>query len=1163
MKRYIVIPAAAVVVVTGALIVAPSFVDWNGYKEQARSQIKTLTGHDVQIHGDVSLALLPSPRVYVADVFVKDPNSSAEGDALATLGMLDIRVALLPLLSGNVVVNSVHLEEPRVRLIKNAQGRFNFMTPELDAMSSKAQEPQKRSDKGAFSVSFQNVEVKDGSFFYQDVASGKPLEITDVDLDIEAQTLNGPFKIDGEFMYGAQMVKIEAKTGAYDAAAQSTSLNLQASLGELRASYAGSATLGDAPEVQGGVVISADSLGSLLRENGVAAPEALDGKLAVSGVVTANAQKASLKNAELKLAEQTLSGSADVTLDPLGVVAGFKAAETIDLDRFIGGSSAKQKKSSDPLDLSALLPQTLNLPKLGNVRVELSAPAMVMNGQKLEDVTLAVFNTDNGFKAEIGAGNIPGGGSMAANAALRYASKAPAKTGGGEVYSSPSAVFAVKGQSRNVPLMVEAFTGVKDLPLISSAKTGLFDVSGEISQGALLLNKGVVNLDKAAYAISGGLKKQKGSDRPLLSVKVLADSVNFDTLMSQQEKGSAAPASGADPLAPLKSLNMPYDVAADITVNSAKLQGYDVEGLRVAVGLVPNALKIESVSARNFAGSSLSMEGGIGDLKNLGNINLAASVDSPNPYKLGSALKIDTASWPKNLGAVKANMKAAGSIAALDVNAVIQAMNGDVIFKGNVATPLTQPALSNVALQIKHPNPAQALKGFGIEVPPKGSLNGPLDVYTNVDMDGKVTTLRGIKASLAGSPATGELRYDASGAVPSVKGNLKFSRLVLQDAEVQKASASAPPPAGQGAVNPGGAKWSSTPIDAQWMRSMNLDFDVSADSLLYQTWDLKAPALQLVLNNGTLDVKNLKAGLFDGQIVAQGKMAAANKGQPIGINGAAKIDNINLGALVFALSGSKRIEAEGDVSLNFDVAGAGASQSAIVNSLSGKADLQGRKIIMKGFDLAALATALMDSNKPLDRMQQIVGASVSGGQTAFDTLDGAYVINGGQVNITSMNMDGPAASIVSTGGASLPRWYIDTVHTITLKNAREVEPFNVSIKGPLDNPGNTFGKGMFESLLRQKMQGKVMEKLPDLLGEDVSDKLQKFGLMPRKPQAAPVQQEEVQQPEPAAGTEVSPDAQIAPEQQPAAAQPQAQPEQRELSSPEEEAIKGLLNNLLR
>lgn len=1158
MKRFIIIPAVLVLLI-GGLVAAPNFVDWNSYKAQALTQAKTLSGLDVDINGNISLALLPSPRVYVEDVVVKDPNPASDKPILA-LKRLDVRIALLPLLSGQVVVNSFNLEEPQVRLTKNAEGKFNYSTPEIEALM--AQKPSEDAQKQPVAVSFQNISIEHGQFYYKDAAAKVPVEIADLDIAVKADSLKGPFDANGQLKYGEQALKFTAKTGEIDADTQSASLNLSAELSGLHLKYAGVASLGAAPSVQGEIDLAISSLDDFMKQNGMAANPYLSGSFEAKGVLTANAEKGDLKNATIKLNGQTLDGEAAVVMNPLSFIGAFRSNDTLDLDKLAAqGGGQSDAKGGDLTDLAASLPQTLELPVLGPVKFELSVPAAVINKQMLKDVSLAVTKTEKGFSLGLSAADIPGGGAIKGEGKLEYANKAKSQKAGSEIYSEPSASFSLKGKSSNIPETVQAFSGLHDLPLIKDAKTALFDFSGQVVQGGLALDKGIINLDDKAFAVSGSMKKQKDSARSVAKIKIVADSLDFDEIMGADKAPAKA---GGDPFAPLKTLALPYDLTTDITVNNATLQGHQIEGLRAALSVVPNALILTDVGAKNFVDSFISISGKVGDLKNMGGLDIAATLNTPDPYKLADALKIDATNWPKNLGTVKANIKATGSLDALDANADIGALGGNLIFKGKVGTPMTTPALSNVALQVKHPNMAQALKNFGASAPEFKSFAGPVDLYTNVDMNGKTTSLSGIKATIAGTSMTGGLKYDAGGALPNLTGQLKFGRLVLQSTGVVTRAG------GTTEVRPAstGGKWSSTPIDTAFLHSMNADLDIAAESILYETWDMKAPALKVTLSGGTLQIKDLNAGLFDGQIALQGHMGSAAKGKPVGMEFTSKITGINMGALAKALSGTSRVEAEGDVSLNFTVAGSGLSQSDLVSSLKGNADMTGRKVVMKGFDLAGLATALMDSSKPLDRLQQVIGASTSGGETAFDTVDGNYTIANGIVTISSMKMDGPAATVVSTGNASLPRWYLDTVHMVTLKNAREVEPFKVTIQGPLDNPGNTFGKGMFDTLVRNKLKDQVVEKLPGLLGDKTTSQLQKLGILPQKaapvaaPAPAPAPAPEVVT-EPAAGDVVAPvsDPAAAPvEPAPVAAELAPEPEPLD---PKEEAIKGLINGLLR
>ena len=1118
------------VLLLAGLAIAPSFFDWNQYKDPALKQVAELTGHDVSIGGDISLALLPSPRVYLEQVSVKDPSDKQGEKTLASFDLLDVRVGLMPLFKGQAVVNSIHLEKPQVRLSKNADGEFNFMTPKLetlmgakDALSSGA-EGQAQSSQ--FSVSFENISIEDGAFTYRDAAAKAPIELSAINIDLEASSLEGPFKADGSLAYNEQPVSFEAKTGVFDKELQSTSLNLKAKMSGMNVSYAGVVSGGDAPEIQGEASVSIRSLADVLQK-GAEAPKGLGGEVSVSGLLSANAQKASLKNANLKVAGKALTGEIEASMNPISAKGAFTGQEIIDLDAFMGSGNRAKGGAFDPSSLSASLPKTLEIPALGKIDLALSVPGVIYKGQVLKDIRVGVQNTDKTFAATLDAGNIPGQGQIQATGALSFAEKSRSQKTQKDIYSDPVAVFELKGQTQNLPVTVQSFTGQSNLPLVKDAKRGVFEFAGKVKPSGLSLDKGVINMDEAAYSVSGAWAGQKDSPRSLLKAKVVAGSVDFDSL-----GGSGGAPNGSDPFKPLKTLALPYDVDVDMTVNDAVLQGHEVKGLKLSGSLRPNVLKISKLAADSFVGSSLNVSGAVEDLKNLSGLRLDVALNTPDPYKFAGAFKVDTASWPKGLGTTKASVKASGDLNTLDVDAAVEAFGGSVGVAGKVSNPMGQMEIGGLALKIKHSNMAKALNALAPGAPNYVSLAKPMSFTADLAMNGKVTELKNIKADLAGANTTGGIRIDASGAKPNVAGTLRISDLVLKSAKSGSSGSSAGQSGGVSGSSSGG-KWSSAAMDTGWLHAANANFDIAANSITYETWDLKKPALKMTIQNGAMNISDLQAGLYDGQIGLTAAVSSTGPKAPMSVKSAAKIDNINLGALAKALAGSSRIQATGAVSLDFDVSGSGGSQKALVSSLGGGANLSGTNVVMRGFDLAGLAQALAESNKPLPRIQQILSASTSGGETAFDTIKGAYVIESGVVNISSMAMDGSAALIASSGNVSLPKWYMNTNHQITLKNAPDVDPVDVEIKGSLDNPGNTFGKGLFEGFVTKR----ITEKLPELLGDDVADKLQQFGIF------APKQ-------EPAAGEPAPANDNVVPAQQPQQIKP-------------EEAIEGLLKGLLQ
>jgi len=243
-------------------------------------------------------------------------------------------------------------------------------------------------------------------------------------------------------------------------------------------------------------------------------------------------------------------------------------------------------------------------------------------------------------------------------------------------------------------------------------------------------------------------------------------------------------------------------------------------------------------------------------------------------------------------------------------------------------------------------------------------------------------------------------------------------------------------------------------------------------------------------------VSDLKAGVFGGNATLNTTVNAS----PVSIDLTSNMTGIDLEKLAGALSNSNKLKAKGDVSFKVDIKGTGNSSRALVSSLNGNSNIDGKNITLEGFDLAKIAQGLSTGQKFTSSIQSFASGALQGGQTQFDTLDGDYDISNGVVQISKMVLDGPSAVINSTGQADLPKWYIDVDNMISLKGVEDFDPINIEIKGSISNPG-TFGKDVLQDYLRQRLQRKLGDKLPDLLGDDVTDKLQQFGILPQKQKA--------------------------------------------------------------
>ena len=121
MRFIIVLLSIAVLLLVGA-VVGPSFVNWEKYKPQIISQVKSASGLDIELNGDLSLSIIPSPRLKIENAIVDAPLKKNFDDILK-IKSVAVSVELLPLLQKQVKVKSVTLIEPDIQIEIMEDGR--------------------------------------------------------------------------------------------------------------------------------------------------------------------------------------------------------------------------------------------------------------------------------------------------------------------------------------------------------------------------------------------------------------------------------------------------------------------------------------------------------------------------------------------------------------------------------------------------------------------------------------------------------------------------------------------------------------------------------------------------------------------------------------------------------------------------------------------------------------------------------------------------------------------------------------------------------------------------------------------------------------------------------------------------------------------------------
>ncbi len=225
MRKLVIAVVAVVVLFLLVMLLLPHIIDINQYRGEIQSQLQNRLHRPVQF-GALSLAVFPL-RVEAHDVNIGEDPRFHTALPFAQVGEMDISVKLLPLLSKTIAISSLTLKQPKIELIKDAAGVWNFAslgeapagpisTAPAPAQSAPAQAPAApSSSSGSFSLD--ELKITDGQVAITDLQKHQPREVYDhIDLKLDDFAPDKQFSMDltahvpGK---GAETLSLEGKVG--------------------------------------------------------------------------------------------------------------------------------------------------------------------------------------------------------------------------------------------------------------------------------------------------------------------------------------------------------------------------------------------------------------------------------------------------------------------------------------------------------------------------------------------------------------------------------------------------------------------------------------------------------------------------------------------------------------------------------------------------------------------------------------------------------------------------------------------------------------------------------------------------------------------------------------------------------------------------------------
>lgn len=322
-----------VLVIAGAGVVATKFIDQSAYKQIIVEKLEHSTGYKVDWRGDIAISLLPLPHATVHDLKL-----SNQGENFITVKDADIELELWPLLSKKINIENVTLSEPQIILTTHKDGRQGWMSASLSKKQSpenvNAADSKAAADSASapgYDFSLNMLQIINGVLIWDDQSSSSLQKFEDVDITAKADSLHGPFDVNGGLVWNGRKIESKITTSTLDFKNSLYPVKIQMALPESNviASYGGTIRMQqDKIAADGDINLTIDNLGKavsgLSPDQSSPIPEELSGKTTLDGKLSYDSEKILLSN--LRLENGNLSYLGNFSLAPL---SGTGAGEVV------------------------------------------------------------------------------------------------------------------------------------------------------------------------------------------------------------------------------------------------------------------------------------------------------------------------------------------------------------------------------------------------------------------------------------------------------------------------------------------------------------------------------------------------------------------------------------------------------------------------------------------------------------------------------------------------------------------------------------------------------------------------------------------------------------------------------------------------------------------
>ncbi len=197
LARLFVIFGGLFVLALTVALVGPYFVDWSSYRSDFERQASAILGRKVVVNGEATARILPFPSVTFSDVTV---GAGPGGEPAMTAETFSMDAELAPLLSGEFRIFDMRLVRPKLSIEVGSDGAIDW-----------AVRPSTPID--AAHISIEKLTITEGQVSIRHAGSGSTQRLTEVNAEMSAKSLAGPWRMTGSMRVNGQRSAITVNTG--------------------------------------------------------------------------------------------------------------------------------------------------------------------------------------------------------------------------------------------------------------------------------------------------------------------------------------------------------------------------------------------------------------------------------------------------------------------------------------------------------------------------------------------------------------------------------------------------------------------------------------------------------------------------------------------------------------------------------------------------------------------------------------------------------------------------------------------------------------------------------------------------------------------------------------------------------------------------------------